>query len=98
MLLIDLQHILIYLAQACRDRHKLGRAKFLWYLTCHGLNLLVDELSGLQRRHVLLEHNGHKRESEARYRTYLSDVHDIAHGNLDRHGDELFDLLRCQCR
>ena len=42
VLLVHLQHILINLTQSRGDRHHLGSAKFLGYLPCHHLYLLVD--------------------------------------------------------
>ena len=95
---IHLQGILINLAQTGRDRHQLGRAQLLGDVARHRLDLLVDQLPGLQRRHRLVEHHRHQREAEAAHRANLLHLHDVAHGNLDREGDQLLHLLGSQRR
>ena len=92
------QYVLVYLSQPRRDRHKFRSAELRRYLASHGLNLFVDELACLKGRYVLLEDHRHERQPEARHGANLHDVHDVAHGNLDRHGYELLHLLRSQCR
>ena len=90
------EYILINLAQSGGDRHQLGRSQLGRNLARHHLNLLVDQLTGIQRGHVLLENHRHERQPETRHRANLLDIHHVAHGYLDREGNELFHLLWSQ--
>ena len=84
---IHSEHILIYFAQTGGDRHQFGCAEFRWYFARHGLYLLIHQLSGLKRRHILLKHHCHQRKPEARHRTNLFHIHNVAHRYFHRHCD-----------
>lgn len=90
------ERILVYFTQSGRNGHHFGHAQFGWNFAGHGLNLLVDELPRIEDRHALLEYDRHHRQTETRHRADLLHMHDVAHGDLDREGDKLLDLLRRQ--
>ena len=81
------EHILIYLAQTGGDRHQFGCTKLGGYLARHGLYLLIHQLSSLKRGHILLKHHCHQRKPEARHRTNLFHIHNVAHRYFHRHCD-----------
>ena len=91
-----LQHILINLSQSGGNRHQLGRTQFGRNL--HRLNLLIDQLPGVEHRNIFLKHYRHQRESETGYRPDFFHIHDITHTHLDGESNELFHFLRSQCR
>ena len=98
MFFVNLKHILVNLSKTGCYWHHFRGAQFRRNLSCHNLNLLIDELPCLKRGHTFLEHNGDEREPESRHRPNLSYVHDVAHRYFHGHGDELFHLLRGKCR
>ena len=84
-------------AQSSRDRHQFGCTQFGWDLACHCLNLFVDQLACVQGWYLFVKDHRDKRETKTGDGTDFLYMHDVAHGNLDGHGDQLFHLLGGQC-
>ena len=93
---IHLEGVLVNFTQSRCDRHELGNTQFGWDLARYSLYLFVYELPGIQCLYMIFKHYRNQRQTEARDRTNLHNVHDVTHGNFDREGDELFHLLRSQ--
>ena len=93
---IRLESVLVNFTQSRCDRHELGNTQFGWDLARYSLYLFVYELPGIQCLYMIFKHYRNQRQTEARDRTNLHNVHDVTHGNFDREGDELFHLLRSQ--
>ena len=90
------QHILINFAKPRSNGHQLGCTQFGWNLSRHSLYLFIDQLPGIQCRHIFFKDDRNHRKSETRYRTDFRHIHNVTHGNFHGHRDELLHFLRCQ--
>ena len=61
------QDILIYFAKACSNGHQLGGTQFGWNFSRHCLYLFIDQLPGIQCRHIFFKDDSHYRKSETGY-------------------------------